>query len=133
MNDLGRPQGLRHIDLNLLVIFQAIYSESNLSRAAKALGLTQPAISNALRRLRDVYQDPLFVRNARGVSPTPKADAIITGVMQGLGYFQTTLIDRPHFNAAKSTRTFRIGMSDWMCLHLAPRLVKHLHEQAPQA
>ena len=63
----------RHIDLNLFRVFQAIHEEGSLTRAGEVLHMTQPAVSNALARLRGTYGDPLFVRNASGMTPTPLA------------------------------------------------------------
>jgi DNA-binding transcriptional LysR family regulator len=64
---------IRNVDLNLLVVFAALASEKNVSRAANKLHLTQSAVSHALTRLRDTFGDPLFVRNTRGITPTPRA------------------------------------------------------------
>ena len=64
---------LSNIDLNLFVVFDAIYSEANLTRAGEIIGITQPAVSNSLSRLRTMFDDPLFVRTAKGMTPTPVA------------------------------------------------------------
>ena len=71
-----RPKlDLRQIDLNLLLVFEAVYRTRNTTRAGEVLHLTQPAVSNALKRLRDVFDDVLFVKTANGMQPTPRADA----------------------------------------------------------
>lgn len=69
---------LNKVDLNLFVVFDAIYTEANLTRAGQIVGITQPAVSNALARLRETFNDPLFVRTAQGMVPTPMAQNIIT-------------------------------------------------------
>src|SRR5690606_579429 len=75
---------LSKVDLNLFIVFDAIYTEANLTRAGQIVGITQPAVSNALARLRDTFNDPLFVRTAQGMVPTPMAQNIITPVRQAL-------------------------------------------------
>src|SRR5215212_8342132 len=67
---------LQTIDLNLLLVFESLMSERNVTRAAKRLGLSQPAISNALTRLRRTFDDPLFLRTTAGMSPTPLAQSL---------------------------------------------------------
>ena len=76
---------LSDIDLNLFVVFDAIYTEGNLTRAGDIIGITQPAVSNSLSRLRNMFDDPLFVRTADGMVPTPVAQNIIGSVRQALG------------------------------------------------
>ena len=78
MNEIN----LRNIDLNLLTIFQAIYSDGQVVKAAATLGLTQPAVSHALGRLRNLFNDPLFVRSRSGMDPTPRAHEISDQVSQ---------------------------------------------------
>ncbi len=68
---------LSKVDLNLFIVFDAIYTEANLTRAGQIVGITQPAVSNALARLRETFNDPLFVRTAQGMVPTPMAQNII--------------------------------------------------------
>ena len=75
---------LKNFDLNLLIVFEAVYSTGNVSHAAKQLNQTQPTISNALARLRDLLDDSLFVRTGRGVEPTPKAHLLIEPVREAL-------------------------------------------------
>jgi Bacterial regulatory helix-turn-helix protein, lysR family len=76
---------LKNMDLNLLVIFEAIYSNNNISRASERLGMSQPAVSNALARLRLAFDDPLFIRSPKGVEPTTKASELIHPVREALG------------------------------------------------
>ena len=75
---------LNKVDLNLFVVFDAVYTERNLTRAAAVLNLTQPAVSNALSRLRESLNDPLFVRTPKAMVPTPVADNIIGSVREAL-------------------------------------------------
>jgi len=81
---------LNKVDLNLFIVFDAIYTEANLTRAGQIVGITQPAVSNALARLRETFNDPLFVRTAQGMVPTPMAQNIIgpvrtPAVVAGIG------------------------------------------------
>ncbi|HEX7791439.1 MAG TPA: LysR family transcriptional regulator, partial [Afipia sp.] len=75
---------LRNIDLNLLIVFEAVFSTGNISHAARQLALSQPAVSNALTRLREHFDDPLFVRSGRGVKPTNRSLQMITPVREAL-------------------------------------------------
>lgn len=103
---------LSQIDLNLFVVFDVIYTEQNLTRAADILHITQPAVSSALNRLRDTLNDPLFVRTARGVRPTPVAHNLIDTVRAGLRQFDNCLQRQDNFHPATSNRVFRISVTD---------------------
>lgn len=118
------------IDLNLLVVFDAIYRMRNLTSAGRLLGLSQPAMSHALGRLRASFRDPLFVRLPRGLQPTPFASGLAPAVMEGLGTIRGGL-ERRRFDPAESTRTFRIGMGDVAEVVHLPQLVRELHASAP--
>lgn len=100
------------LDLNLLRAFAAVHANGSVSRAADALGLSQPTISHALSRLRLHLKDPLFVRVAGGVAPTAKADALAHAVQQALDTMQRALQESDAFNPATSSRVFRLHMSD---------------------
>lgn len=120
----------RRVDLNLLVIFDAIYRSRNLTAAGRAIGLSQPAMSHALGRLRAMFKDPLFVRLPRGLQPTPVAEDLAPAVMAGLQTLRGSL-ERRSFDPLQSTRTFRIGMGDiaeWV--HL-PQLRRAVRATAP--
>ena len=82
---------LANIDLNLFIVFDAIYTEGNLTRAGQIMGITQPAASNALARLRDTFNDPLFIRTAQGMMPTPLAQNIITPVRSALHLLRSSV------------------------------------------
>ena len=120
----------QRIDLNLLVTFEAIYRSRNLTAAGQGLGLSQPAMSHALGRLRSTFNDPLFVRLPRGLQPTPVADEIAPALMEGLAVVRGSL-QRKTFDAAKSLRVFNIGMGDIAEVVHLPRLVREVHNSAP--
>lgn len=121
---------IRRIDLNLLVVFDAIYKSRNLTAAGAALGLSQPAMSHALKRLRWMLQDPLFVRLPRGLQPTPHAEQLAGPVAQGLESIRGTL-DRAGFDPSTSKRTFRLAMTDIGEQVFLPALLGHLLRHAP--
>ncbi|MFM2327973.1 MAG: hypothetical protein RLZZ494_76, partial [Pseudomonadota bacterium] len=85
------PLNFRSLDLNLLRVFDEVMAERSLTRAAHKLSITQPAVSNAMRRLRDVVGDELVVRSGQGVEPTPRALALWPTVRQALGHLQQAL------------------------------------------
>lgn len=120
----------RRIDLNLLVTFEAIYRSRNLTAAGQVLGLSQPAMSHALRRLRSAFNDPLFVRLPRGLQPTPLADEIAPSLVEGLAVIRSSL-ERDSFDAAKSARVFNIGMGDIAEVVHLPQVIRELHKSAP--
>lgn len=120
------------IDLNLFRVFEAIYRAGSLTRAAEELHLTQPAVSNALARLRAHYDDPLFVREGRKIAPTPLAHGIADEVAQALRTLRDSVQRAGHFEPAGSSRRFVIGMPESLEFTLLPRLVQALHAQAPQ-
>jgi DNA-binding transcriptional LysR family regulator len=103
---------LAALDLNLLRAFAAVHATGSVSRAADALGLSQPTVSHALSRLRVHLKDPLFVRIAGGVAPTPKADALAHAVQHALDTMQRALQESDAFDPATSSRVFRLHMSD---------------------
>lgn len=122
---------IRNFDLNLLRVFAALEKERNVSRAAKALGLTQPAISNALQRLRQQCGDPLFVRGGRAMEPTPLALAMKDPIHQALRLMEIGLNLASAFDAASSEHAFRVAMSDVGERVLLPTLTVHLVATAP--
>ena len=122
---------LRSIDLNLLAVFDAIAAEGNLSRAAKKLGMSQPAMSNALARLREVVDDPLFVRTGRGMEPTPRARLIAEPIRQALDLIQNSLRLDNAFDYASSRRTFTVAVEDYGEAVIMPRFMEWLSRVAP--
>src|ERR1700757_5049502 len=103
---------LRQIDLNLLLVFDALMQEQNLSRAAKRLNMSQPAVSNALSRLRQQLDEPLFQRTARGMLPTTQAQAIHGPVRQALHLLQVGLAPQDKFDL-QAEHTFKLSMNDY--------------------
>lgn len=122
---------LRSLDLNLLPVLEAIYTERSLTRASESLHLTQPAVSNALSRLRLHFEDPLFVREGRGVKPTAMAEALMPAVRDALDRLRAGLEPRSDFNPARSTRVFNISARDAGAYVFAPPLAARLEAEAP--
>jgi DNA-binding transcriptional LysR family regulator len=122
---------LHDLDLNLLRLFDAVYRARSVSRAAERLGLTQPAASQGLTRLRTLIHDPLFMRAPGGVRPTPKADRLAPAVASALATLELALGDSADFDPASSARAFRIHMSDIGEGRFLPDLMAALREQAP--
>jgi len=122
---------IKDVDLNLLRLFDAVYRTRNVSRAAELLDLTQPAASQGLSRLRTLVQDPLFVRSAGGVQPTPKAQRLADPVRQALATLEQALGETAGFDPARSVRTFQIHMSDIGESRFLPELMVALRERAP--
>lgn len=119
------------IDLNLLRAFDVLMKERSVTRAAKVLNLTQPAMSNVLRRLREALDDPVLVRTGQGMQPTPKAMSIACEVRAGLTLITKSLSATSRFEPAESAMTFHLATTDYMQLVLLPRLLKHLKTIAP--
>lgn len=122
---------INDIDLNLLRLFDVVYGTRNVSRAAELLGLTQPAASQGLSRLRALIRDPLFIRSAGGVQPTPMATRLAGPVRHALVTLEQALGETARFDPARSTRSFRLHMSDIGEGRFLPELMVALHEQAP--
>lgn len=123
--------GIDSIDLNLLRVFAAVHAAGHVGRAAEALGLSQPAVSHALTRLRLRLRDPLFVRVAGGVAPTARADELAQAVRQALAAVQSALAQTDRFEPRTSTRVFRLHMSDIGEGVFLPRLAQTVRRQAP--
>ncbi len=119
------------VDLNLLRLFDAVYRARSVSRAAERLGLTQPAASQGLTRLRTLLGDPLFMRAPGGVKPTPRADRLAPAVASALATLELALADAAGFEPAAAQRTFRIHMSDIGEGRFLPELISALRERAP--
>ena len=121
---------LRNLDLNLLKVFDVVMSERSLTRAAQLLSLTQPAVSNALRRLRDALGDELLVRMGRNLEPTPRGQELWLAVRDTLKRLQTAL-EPSVFEASSANTTFVLTMADATAAELMPPLVALITEQAP--
>lgn len=122
---------LREIDLNLLVVFNQLLLDRSVSVASEKLGLTQPAVSNALKRLRLVLKDELFLRTSRGMEPTPYALHLAEPVVYALNALQAAFSRRDSFDPLSSTRTFRLAMTDIGEMYFMPPLMDALSRLAP--
>jgi DNA-binding transcriptional LysR family regulator len=122
---------LQDIDLNLLVIFNQLLAERRVSRVAENLGLTQPAVSNALARLRKLFGDELFVRTPKGMEATPFADQLAEPVTYALGMIHSAVNQRTSFDPRNSTRAFTVGMTDIGEIYFLPTLIERLRLDAP--
>lgn len=122
---------IRKLDLNLLLAFDALMQDGNLTRAGLRLGLSQPSMSHALARLRKVAGDPLFVRVPSGMEPTPFSQQIAGTVREGLALLQGALDGAAVFDPASCNRTFQILMSDIGEMVYLPRLIAKLNSVAP--
>lgn len=118
-------------DLNLLPIAFALYDELSVSRAARLLGMSQPAVSMALKRMRVAFDDPLFIRVPSGVTPTPRAHAIVRLARPLLGRLQEDLLRGESFDASSSTRTWTLALSDVGEMAFLPRVMAALRARAP--
>lgn len=122
---------LRDIDLNLLLVFDRMLAEKRVSAVAESLGLSQPAISNALARLRRAFGDELFLRTARGMEPTPFALQLAEPVAYAMGTLHGALNQQTVFDPATSTRSFTLAMTDIGEIYFAPVLMEVLSLAAP--
>jgi DNA-binding transcriptional LysR family regulator len=123
---------LEEIDLNLLVVFKHLLAERSVSRVAQTLELTQPAVSNALARLRKLLGDELFLRTPQGMQPTPFAEQLAESVTYALGMIHGALNQRTTFDPKASDRAFVIGMTDIGEIYFLPKLMNHLRQHAPR-
>src|SRR3954465_4141046 len=122
---------INDLDLNLLRVFDAVLRERSVTTASRRLALTQPAVSNALARLRTLFDDPLFVRTPAGMEPTPFARGVAEPVRQALALLESALSHGPGFDPASSTRAFRFYMSDLGQVEFLPPLVERVQREAP--
>jgi DNA-binding transcriptional LysR family regulator len=127
-----RVANLRGVDLNLLVVLDALLRERHVTRAARSVGLSQPAMSSALARLRSVFKDELLVRTAIGMRPTPRAETLIEPVRQAISQIERVLASDRRFDAARSERRFTIRLSDLLSYLLLPRLIAEIAQAAPR-
>lgn len=121
---------MRH-DLNLLPVFMALMEERSVTRAAHRLGITQPALSNALTRLRALLQDPLFIRERYGVAPTPKAEELAPSIAAALGTLDELVRGQQAFDPSKANQLITIAPNSYVEFVLAPAIVARLRERAP--
>ena len=121
---------LAGIDLNLLVVFDALMQERSVTRAGRRIGMTQPAVSNALNRLRHLLKDDLFLRGPKGMRPTPRAVELAGPIRQALSQVETALMPA-EFDPAKAANTFRLAMADYAASLILPPLAHRLEREAP--
>jgi DNA-binding transcriptional LysR family regulator len=121
---------IRSVNLNLLVAFDALYTEQSVTAAARRAGVTQPAMSNTLAQLRALFDDALFVRHRTGLTPTARAKQLAEPIRQGLKLLEGAL-SAPSFEPATSERRFVVAASDYVELVLLPSLLRRLAKEAP--
>ncbi|MDO9402145.1 MAG: LysR family transcriptional regulator [Polaromonas sp.] len=124
------PPNFRTLDLNLLRVFDEVMAERSLTRAARNLSLTQPAVSNALRRLRETLGDALVQRSGQAMAPTPRARAIWPAVREALQLLEESLIPS-EFVPGQATSAFVLAMADATAAELMPGLIEILEHEAP--
>jgi DNA-binding transcriptional LysR family regulator len=121
---------LRSLDLNLLVVFDAIFTEKNITKAGLRIGLSQPAVSNALTRLRGHLQDELFLRGPRYLRPTPRAIELSAPIHAMLIDLESVLAPSV-FDPLRENRVFTIATADYFNVNITPKLIVFLEKNAP--
>lgn len=121
---------LRGVDLNLLTVFDAVMQEQNITRAAHNLGMSQPAVSNAVARLKVMFNDELFMRQGRGIQPTQRARQLFGPVRQALQLIRNELPSSV-FSPETSTRLFKLAICSPCDMRFAPKIMSNIHQQAP--
>ncbi|MGF1682023.1 transcriptional regulator LeuO [Photobacterium minamisatsumaniensis] len=121
---------LRSVDLNLLTVFDAVMQEQNITRAAHSLGMSQPAVSNAVARLKVMFNDELFIRHGRGIQPTQRAKQLFGPLRQALQLVKNEL-PSSIFSPETSTRTFKLAICSPSDMRFAPRILRNVSDQAP--
>jgi DNA-binding transcriptional LysR family regulator len=122
---------LSTVDLNLLIAFDALMEHRHVTRAAEAIGRSQPAMSNALARLRELFEDQLLVRSAGAMVPTPRALALHERIRRALEQIDIAMSGGSDFVPAQSSRTFTVGMAELTAFPMLPRLTRRLAREAP--
>ena len=118
-------------DLNLFVILNAIYTEGSLTKAAHVVGITQPAVSNALSRLREKFNDELFIRTGSGMVPTQKTENIISDIQGALSLMQQSVNEPDTFDPIVSNRSFKLSLGDISEGRVLPYLMQEVYKNAP--
>ncbi|ROL63387.1 LysR family transcriptional regulator, partial [Pseudomonas protegens] len=131
MNSPHEWSGLSRLDLNLFRVFEVVYQERNLTRAASVLHLSQSAISHALARLRGQLDDPLFVREGYGVAPTPLAKQLAPGIQDALSGLRRSLNPTQAFDPQRDRRRFTLNMPEQLEPVILPLILAHLNRVAP--
>ncbi len=123
---------LKNFDLNLLVVFKTLFEEKNVTKASKKMGITQPAMSNALNRLRYLVKDELFIRGPRGMRPTPRANDLSLPIQSALNNLESSL-SSINFNPKTTKKLYRISMSDDVAPIILPNLVNFIEKNSPES
>lgn len=126
-----RPMNFAAFDLNLLRVFDALMRERSVTRAGEQIGLSQPAVSQALTRLRALLDDQLFVRKGAEMAPTPRAEALATAVREALNLVEQALCGDQAFDPAHAERTYTILGSDFVSMLVMPKLYPRVAREAP--
>ncbi|MTH48787.1 LysR family transcriptional regulator [Intestinirhabdus alba] len=122
---------LRKLDMNLLLVFDALYRCGSVTSAAEELALSPSALSHALGRLRRTLDDPLFIRSGRSMVPTARAERMATAVSSALGSLSACLHKPAEFTPEKSSQTFTFAATDYTAAVILPELIARIHRQAP--
>jgi len=122
---------LHELDLNLLVVFNQMLVERRVSKVAETLGVSQPAVSNSLAKLRKLFGDELFLRTPKGMEPTPYADQLAESVSYALAMIHSGVNQRSSFEPSSAQRAITIGMTDIGEIYFLPALIERLHREAP--
>lgn len=122
---------ISRIDLNLLVYLDVLLRERNVTKAADQLGISQPAMSNGLKRLRTLFDDPLLIRTSQGMTPTERAQELQPTISELIIGLEKAVQPRAKFNAAESEQVFRVMASDYAEATLIPPLIAKLRTEAP--
>ena len=123
---------LSNVDLNLFVVFDTIYAEGGITRASRRLNLSQPAVSHALGRLREMFGDPLFTHHGHVMTPTPLARRMIEPIRQSLQGLEVTLNKVDRFDPANATKRFIVGMRDALESAVLADLMRSIAKTAPR-
>ena len=122
---------LHQLDLNLLVVFRQLLADRRVSKAAESLGVSQPAVSNSLAKLRRLFGDELFLRTPQGMAPTPFAEQLAEPLSYALAMIHSGINQRSRFDPANEQRAVTIGMTDIGEIYFLPALTEHLRREAP--
>lgn len=133
MNRTNAYPSMARMDLNLFRVFEVVFRERNLTRAAAVLHVSQSAVSHSLARLRIHFSDPLFVREGRGVTPTPAAMRLAPGIIDSLARLQQSVGNLQQFDPEEDERTFTLSLPEQLEPVLIPPLLTHLRQQAPKS
>ena len=123
---------IKNFDLNLLVVFKTLYEERNVTKASKKIGITQPAMSNALNRLRYLVKDELFIRGPKGMRPTPRANELSSPIQTALNNLELSL-SSINFDPLTTKKLYKISISDDVAPLILPNLINFLEKESPNS